>query len=50
MSKEELLFNAMCKFMNHHNVNCVEDVFQRDSVNEECVDLVGELVEIMLEE
>ena len=50
MSKEQLLFDKVCEFMNQHHVNCVEDVFQRDSVNESCADLVGELVEIMLEE
>lgn len=50
MSKETLLFEKMCEFMNGHHIDCVEDVFQRDSVNESCVDLVGELVEIMIGE
>ena len=50
MSKETMLFDKVCEFMNQHDISCVEAVFQRDSVNESCVDLVGELVEIMLEE
>lgn len=50
MDKATMLFDKVCQFMNKHNVSCVEDVFQRDSVNESCVDLVGELVEIMVEE
>ena len=31
-----------------NNIDCVEDVYQRDSVNEQCVDLVTELVEIII--
>ena len=50
MDKATMLFDKVCQFMNEHNVSCVEDVFQRDSVNESCADLVGELVEIMVEE
>lgn len=50
MDKATMLFDRVYQFMNEHDVSCVEDVFQRDSVNESCVDLVGELVEIMLEE
>lgn len=50
MDKATMLFDKVCEFMNKHNVDCVEDVFQRDSVNESCVDLVGDLIEIILEE
>ena len=50
MTKETMLFEKICEFMNKYCVDCVEDIFQRDSVNEACVDLVGELVEIILEE
>lgn len=50
MDKATMLFDEMCEFMNHNNVGCVEDVFQVDSINESCVDLVGKLVKIMLEE
>ena len=50
MDKATMLFDKMCEFMNTYHVDCVEDVFQRDTVNEACVDLVGELVEILLEE
>lgn len=49
MDKSILLFETVCEFMNEHDISCVKDVFQRDSVNEACVDLVGELIEIMLE-
>lgn len=50
MEKETLIFDRLCEFMNEHNIECVEDVGQRDSVNEDCVDFVAELVELMLEE
>lgn len=50
MDKATVLFDKVCEFMNRHNVNCAEDVFQRDSVSESCVDLVAELAEILLEE
>lgn len=50
MDKATMLFDKMCQFMNRHDINCVETVYQCDLVNESCVDLVAELVEIMLEE
>lgn len=50
MGKETLIFDRLCEFMNEHNIECAEDVSQRDSVNEDCVDFVAELVELMLEE
>lgn len=49
MNKEEIVFDRLCEFINDHDVNCVEDVYQRDSVNESCVELVAELVNIVLE-
>ena len=49
MEKETLIFDRLCKFMNEHHIECAEDVYQRDSVNEDCVDFVAELVELMLE-
>ena len=49
-NKEKRIYEKMCEFMKQFSVDCVEAVFQRDSVNEACVDLVGELVEIMLED
>lgn len=50
MSKETIIFDKLCEFMNEHNVSCEEDVFQRDSVNLECVELVAEMVGIVLED
>ena len=50
MSKDMLLFDKLCEFMNKHNISCGEDVVQRDSVNLACADFVAELVDIMLEE
>lgn len=50
MDKATMLFNKVYQFMNRHDITCAEDVFQRDSVSESCVDLVAELVEILLEE
>lgn len=49
MSREETVFDRLLDFMNDYDISCVEDVFQRDSVNEACVDLVAELVNIVLE-
>jgi len=50
MDKETLLLSKVGAFITNHHIDCVEDVYQRDSVNESCVNLVAELVEIMLEE
>ena len=37
----------LSEFIEEFDIACADDVYQRDSVNEECVDLVAELVEIM---
>lgn len=50
MSKETIIFDKLCDFINRHNVSCPEDVHQRDSVNLECVELVADMVEIVMEE
>ena len=50
MSKEIIIFDTLCEFMNKHNVSCEEDVFQIDSVNLECVELVAEMCGIVLED
>ena len=50
MSKETIIFEKLCEFIDEHKIECVESVYQRDSVNLECVDLVANLVEIVLEE
>lgn len=49
MSKEMMIYDKVCEFMNEHAIGAVEDVFQRDSVNVDCADLVAELVRIMME-
>ena len=50
MSKEIIIFEMVCDFINKHDISCPEDVYQRDSVNLECVDLVADMVEIIMEE
>lgn len=35
------------EFIEYFDISCADDVYQRDSVNEECVDLVAELIEII---
>ena len=47
--REEAAIVRLHDFMEEHGIKCAEDVYQRDSVNEECVDFVAELVELMLE-
>ena len=48
MRKQDEVYNKLSSFIEKYDITCVEDVYQQDSVNEECVDLVAELVEIML--
>lgn len=48
MNKKDEIFNKLQQFMKDFDIDCVETVYQYDSVNDECVDLVAELVEIML--
>ena len=41
---------ALCKlheFIDANDINCAEDVTQRDSISEQCVDLVEELVDTL---
>ncbi len=47
--REESAVVKLHGFIEEHNITCVEDVYQHDSINEECVDLVAELVEMILE-
>lgn len=47
--REEQAIARLHEFIEQFDVSCAEDVCQRDSVNEECVDLVSELVEILKE-
>ena len=48
MNKQEEVYDKLSSFIKRYDITCAEDISQRDSVNEECVDLVTELVEIML--
>lgn len=50
MNIERIIFEKLCEFINRHDVSCPEDVHQRDSVNLECVELVADMVEIVMEE
>jgi len=50
MDKPTLLFDEVCDFINKHNISCIEDVYQRETVADNCIDLVAELVEIILSE
>ena len=34
-------------FVSKHDVDCGESVIQRDSVNEDCVDFVAELIDLI---
>ena len=43
----EQVIARLIEFIEEFDISCADDVYQRDSVNEECVDLVAELVEIM---
>lgn len=48
--KEKLILNKLQKFIDIHEIECVETVYQKDEVNLEYVDLVADLVEIILGE
>lgn len=47
--REESAIVKLHSFIEEHEISCAEDVYQRDSVNEDCVDFVAELVELILE-
>ena len=47
--REEQALMLLNEFIEEHDITCSEDVYQRDSVNEECVDLVAELVNALLD-
>ena len=48
--RDEQAIVRLHEFIEKFDISCAEDVYQRDSVNEECVDLVAELVEILKKE
>ena len=45
--KDEQVLAKVHEFIDENDIVCAEDVYQRDSVNELCVDFVEELVEIL---
>ena len=46
--RDEQALARLHEFIEENSIDCVEDVYQRDSVNEECVDLVADLIEIII--
>ena len=48
--RDEQALARLHEFIDDFNITCPEDVTQSDSVSEECVDLVAELVEIIIGE
>lgn len=47
LTRDEQAIVRLHEFIEDFDISCEEDVYQRDSVNEECVDLVAELVGII---
>ena len=47
--REESAVVRLYDFIEEFEITCAEDIYQCDSINEECVDLVAELVEKILE-
>ncbi len=51
MTKTEAkVLNKIYKFVEDNQIDCVETVYQQDSVNEQCLDLVADIVDIILQE
>lgn len=48
--REERALEILNTFIIRYNITCSEDVCQRDSVNEACVDLVTDLVGALLDD
>ena len=46
-SKVESVKQWLDMFVRKHDVDCGESVVQRDSVNEDCVDFVAELIDLI---
>lgn len=46
-SKIESVKKWLEMFVNKHDVDCGESVVQCDSVNEDCVDFVAELIDLV---
>lgn len=47
LTRDEQAIVRIHEFIEEFDISCAEDVYQRDSVNESCVDLVAELVEVL---
>ena len=45
--REEQVLCKLHDFIEANDINCAEDVTQRDSISEQCVDLVEELVDTL---
>lgn len=45
--REEQVLCKLHEFIDASDINCAEDVTQRDSISEQCVDLVAELVDTL---
>lgn len=45
--REEQVLCKLHEFIDTNDINCAEDVTQRDSISEQCVDLVAELVDTL---
>ena len=45
--REEQTLCKLHEFIDANDINCAEDVTQRDSISEQCVDLVAELVDTL---
>lgn len=45
--REEQVLCKLHEFIDANDINCAEDVTQRDSISEQCVDLVAELVDTL---
>lgn len=46
-TREEQVFCKLHEFIEGNDINCAEDVTQRDNISEQCVDLVAELVDTL---
>lgn len=46
--RDEQALSKLHEFIEDNDITCADDVFQRDSINEQCVDLIAELVEIIV--
>lgn len=47
LNKDKQVLTKLNEFIEDNNISCKEDISQIDSINEQCVDLVAELVEII---